>query len=80
MTGMYDVLVGCNYPPNNTRAEAGDVIELDDTTAKALSRIKAVKAQPAPAPAPAADSTPVATDQAAAPDASTQAQTAGTVA
>lgn len=31
-----NVLVGCNYPPADTRAEPGDVIEVDDKIAKAL--------------------------------------------
>ncbi len=30
------VLVGCNYPPNDTRAEPGDLIEVDDKIGAAL--------------------------------------------
>jgi len=39
----YKVLVGCNFPPNDTRAEAGDVIDVSDDVGKALARIGAVK-------------------------------------
>lgn len=41
------VLVGCNYPPGNTRAEAGDVVDVDEKIAKALIRAGAAEPQKA---------------------------------
>jgi hypothetical protein len=37
------VLIGCNYPPDDTRAEPGDVIDVPDETAKNLIRHDAVE-------------------------------------
>ena len=42
------VLVGCNYPPDDTRAEPGDVIDVDDKVAKALIRMDAAEPYKAP--------------------------------
>lgn len=42
------VLVGCNYPPDDTRAEAGDVIEVDDKIAKELLAMDAAEPYKAP--------------------------------
>lgn len=39
----YTVLVGCNYPPDNTRAEAGDVIEVPGLVAAELLQLGAVE-------------------------------------
>ena len=35
------VLVGCNYPPNDTRAEPGDLIEVDAKVGAALIAVGA---------------------------------------
>jgi len=40
----YKVLVGCNFPPEETRAEPGDVIEVPEEVGKALVRMSAAKA------------------------------------
>lgn len=32
----FDVLVGCNYPPGDTRAEPGDVIDVPAKIGRAL--------------------------------------------
>ena len=39
----YDVTVGCNYPPDDTRAEPGDVIDVPEPIGKALIAAHAVK-------------------------------------
>lgn len=38
----YKVLVGCNFPPKDTRAEVGEVIDVSEDIGKALARIGAV--------------------------------------
>lgn len=38
----YLVQVGCNYPPDNTRAEPGDVVELPRAIARGLLQLGAV--------------------------------------
>jgi hypothetical protein len=42
------VLVGCNYPPDNTRAEPGDLIEVDAKVGAAL--VAAGAGEPTEAP------------------------------
>lgn len=32
----FDVLVGCNFPPDDTRAEPGDVIDVSEKIGEAL--------------------------------------------
>jgi len=52
----FKVVVGCNYPPEDTRSEPGDVIEVDDKVGKALLSLGAVepyKAEPATKPSQA---------------------------
>lgn len=44
----YKVLVGCNYPPDDTRAEPGDVIDVPEEIGKALIRHSAAKPYKAP--------------------------------
>lgn len=44
----YDVLVGCNYPPGDTRAEPGDVIDVPEEIGRALVRADAAKLHKAP--------------------------------
>jgi hypothetical protein len=42
------VLVGCNYPPNDTRAEPGDLIEVDAKVGAALIAAGAAEAAEKP--------------------------------
>lgn len=44
----YDVLVGCNYPPEDTRAEPGDVIDVPEGIGKLLTEAGATRPQKAP--------------------------------
>lgn len=61
----YKVLLGCNFPPDDTRAEPGDVIDVPERIGEAL--VKAGAAEPVKPPkgespatstAPAADEPP----------------------
>lgn len=46
----YRVLRGCNYPPNDTRANRGDVVTLPDAVASELLQLGAIEAVEPPAP------------------------------
>lgn len=55
MAEKLEVVLGCNYPPNDTRAEVGDIITVPDPVAKQLIAAGAAKpyvkpAAPVPAP------------------------------
>lgn len=44
MSPKYDVLLGCNYPPDDTRSEPGDVIDVPEAIGDLL--VKADAARP----------------------------------